>query len=60
MLAYGLEATASTHNVPEWLSRDLSICLSLKVEGAPALGTPVSPHHNVCLQESPNAFHIWA
>ncbi len=47
--AYRLKAKVWVH-----LNGSLSVCLSLKVEGAPALGAPVSPHHNVSLQDSPN------
>ena len=37
-----------------YLNGSFSISISLKVKGAPALGAPVSPHHNVRLQYSPN------
>ena len=37
-----------------YLNGSHSISLSLTAESAPALGAPVSPHHNVSLQGSPN------
>ncbi len=37
-----------------YLNGSLSVSPSLKVESAPALGAPVSPHHNVRLQDSSN------
>ena len=37
-----------------YLNGSLSVCLSLKVDSAPALGAPISPHHNVSLQDPSN------
>ena len=47
--ACGLKTTVCVY-----LNGSLSVCLGLKIDGAPALGAPVSPHHNVSLKHPPN------